>query len=62
MFGNLPAQALTIQYGSSVNPDNTVALINAQGIDELLISANSLNADQFLAIIHTGYSESIARG
>ena len=62
MFGESAALALTIHYGGSVNPENAVALFKEQGIDGVLIGADSLDADQFLAIIHAGNSESITRG
>lgn len=52
MFGKPSAQALIIQYGGSVNPDNAAALFSEQEIDGVLIGADSLNAEQFLAIIH----------
>ena len=57
MFGKLSAQALIIQYGGSVNPDNAAALFTEQEIDGVLIGADSLNAEQFLAIIHAAASK-----
>ena len=64
MFGEPAGQTLIIHYGGSVNPENAAALFSEQGIDGVLIGADSLNANQFLAIIHAGNSnsESIARG
>jgi triosephosphate isomerase len=51
MFGEQSAQALAIQYGGSVNPENAAALFSRPGVDGVLIGSDSLNADQFLAIV-----------
>ena len=51
MFGERPAQALCIQYGGNVNPENATELLSTPGVDGALIGAASLNADQFLSII-----------
>ena len=58
MFGEKSAQTLAIQYGGSVKPKNTAALLSRQGIDGALIGSASLNADQFLAIVRAGISDS----
>lgn len=57
MFGEQSAQALTIQYGGSVKPENAAAFLSGQGVDGVLIGGASLQADQFLAIIRAGISQ-----
>jgi len=57
MFGEHSAEALTIQYGGSVKPDNAAAFLSGQGVDGVLIGGASLHADQFLAIIRAGISQ-----
>lgn len=54
LFGEQAAQNLTILYGGSVNPSNAGELLNKQGINGVLIGADSLDIDQFLAIIQSG--------
>jgi len=56
MFGERSAQALAIQYGGSVTPENAAALFSRPGVDGVLIGGDSLNADQFLAIVRVGIS------
>jgi triosephosphate isomerase len=58
MFGEKSAQALAIQYGGSVKPDNAAALFCRHGVDGTLIGGASLIADQFLAIVRAGISAS----
>jgi triosephosphate isomerase len=58
MFGEKSAQALAIQYGGSVKPDNAAALLCRPGVDGALIGGASLIADQFLAIVRAGISAS----
>lgn len=60
MFGKQAAQTLPILYGGSVNPENATSFFNQYGIDGVLIGADSLNADQFVAIIQSGVSVSQA--
>jgi triosephosphate isomerase len=62
MFGEKPAQTLSIQYGGSVKPDNAAALLRRQGVDGVLIGGASLNAAQFLAIVRAGISEPQTEG
>lgn len=57
MFGEKSAQALAIQYGGSVKPDNAAALFCRHGVDGALVGGASLIADQFLAIVRAGISE-----
>ena len=54
MFDEKSAQALAIQYGGSVKPENAAALLGRPGVDGGLIGGASLNADQFLAIVRAG--------
>ncbi|MFZ0901086.1 MAG: triose-phosphate isomerase [Candidatus Sulfotelmatobacter sp.] len=57
MFGEKSAQALVIQYGGSVKPENAAALLCRDGVDGALIGGASLKANQFLAIVRAGISE-----
>jgi len=57
-FGEKAAQSLPIQYGGSVKPDNAAALLSRLGVDGALLGGASLIADQFIAIVHAGISES----
>jgi triosephosphate isomerase len=45
------AQALPIQYGGSVKPDNAAAIMTQPDVDGALVGGASLKADQFLAIV-----------
>jgi len=58
MFGEKSAQALAIQYGGSVKPNNAAALFCRDGVDGALIGGASLHADQFLAIVRAAISTS----
>jgi triosephosphate isomerase len=51
IFGNKPAEAVLIQYGGSVVPDNATAFLSRPGVDGALVGGASLKADEFLAII-----------
>ena len=62
MFDEKSAQALVIQYGGSVKPENAAALLSRPGVDGALIGGASLNADQFLAIVRAGISEPQTEG
>lgn len=62
IFGTDPANALCIQYGGSVKPDNAVALFEQPDVDGALIGADSLNTEEFLAIIQAAASEPKATG
>jgi triosephosphate isomerase len=57
MFGKELAQALVIQYGGSVKPDNASALLRRDGVDGALIGGASLKAAQFIAIVRAGTIE-----
>ncbi len=45
------AEALRIQYGGSVKPDNAASLLSQPDVDGALVGGASLQADQFLAIV-----------
>jgi triosephosphate isomerase len=62
MFDEKSAQALAIQYGGSVKPENAAALLSRHGVDGALIGGASLNADQFLTIVRAGFIEARAKG
>jgi triosephosphate isomerase len=51
IFGKPAAQAVSIQYGGSVVPDNAAAFLSRSGVDGALIGGGSLKADEFLAIV-----------
>ncbi|MFY9689961.1 MAG: triose-phosphate isomerase [Candidatus Acidiferrales bacterium] len=57
IYGEKSAQALVIQYGGSVKPDNAASMLTTHGVDGALIGGASLHADQFLAIVRAGISE-----
>ncbi|MDP6932266.1 MAG: triose-phosphate isomerase, partial [Myxococcota bacterium] len=45
------ARDLRIQYGGSVKPGNTAALLRQPDIDGALVGGASLDADSFIAIV-----------
>ena len=51
LFDETSADAMAIQYGGSVKPDNAASFLSCPGINGALIGGASLHADQFLAII-----------
>ncbi|MEG0327982.1 MAG: triose-phosphate isomerase [Erysipelothrix sp.] len=51
IFGNDVADAVRIQYGGSVKPDNIEEYMSQEDIDGALIGGASLEADSFKAII-----------
>jgi triosephosphate isomerase len=57
IFDDKSAQALVIQYGGSVKPENAASFFSQPGVDGALIGGASLDADQFLAIIRSGINE-----
>jgi triosephosphate isomerase len=57
LFGETSAQALDIQYGGSVKPENAAEMLGRHGVDGALIGGASLNAEQFLAIVRAGIRE-----
>ena len=50
-FGGAAAEALVIQYGGSVKPDNARALLHQPDVDGGLVGGASLKSEQFLAIV-----------
>jgi triosephosphate isomerase len=62
MFGDKAAQSLPIQYGGSVTPDIAAAFLSLHDVDGALLGGAGLIADQFIAIVHAGMSESQIEG
>ena len=62
LFDEESAQAIAIQYGGSVKPDNAAALLSQPNVDGALIGGASLKADQFLAIVQVGIKQTQADG
>jgi triosephosphate isomerase len=68
IFDDKLAQSLAVQYGGSVNPENAASFFSQPGVDGALIGGASLHADEFLAIIRSGFNEtqterhSVSRG
>jgi triosephosphate isomerase (TIM) len=60
MYGEKSAQTLVIQYGGSVKPENAASMLS--GVDGALMGGASLKADQFLAIVRAGISETQVKG
>ncbi|VTS05728.1 triose-phosphate isomerase [Tuwongella immobilis] len=50
-YGENVAQAVLIQYGGSVKPDNAKDLLSQPDVDGALVGGASLKADSFLAIV-----------
>ena len=57
LFGEHPAQALGIQYGGSVKPENAATLLSRHGVDGALVGGASLHPDEFLAIVRAGIGQ-----
>lgn len=57
LFDEESAEALVIQYGGSVKPENAASLLHRPGIDGALVGGASLIADQFRGIIRAGFPE-----
>jgi triosephosphate isomerase len=53
LFG-ADAEAIRIQYGGSVKPDNVAELMSQPDIDGALVGGASLDPDSFSAIVHLG--------
>jgi triosephosphate isomerase len=51
MWGDVAAQAIRVQYGGSVRPDNVAALMAEADIDGALVGGASLEADAFIRIL-----------
>lgn len=52
-FEKSVAQSTRIQYGGSVNPENSKSLMSQKDIDGALVGSASLNAESFIAIINS---------
>lgn len=52
------AESLTILYGGSVNPTNSLELLSETDIDGALVGGACLKADSFMAIIRAGIEAS----
>ncbi len=53
-FGDQTAEALRLQYGGSVKPDNAAELFSQENIDGGLIGGASLKAEDFATIVKAG--------
>jgi triosephosphate isomerase len=51
-FDRVSADAIRIQYGGSVKPDNAKQLLSLPNVDGALVGGASLMSNQFLGIIH----------
>ena len=51
-WGNEAAEAVRIQYGGSVNPDNISALMAEADIDGALVGGASLDVDSFIQLLN----------
>lgn len=51
MYGGETAQAIRIQYGGSVKPDNTFELMKLSDVDGALVGGASIKGDSFAKII-----------
>jgi len=54
LFGKKLAEAVRIQYGGSVKPDNIKTLMDQPDIDGALVGGASLKVDSFAAIVKFG--------
>lgn len=50
LYGTQTAEAIRIQYGGSVKPENIVELLSKQHIDGALVGGASLQADSYLTL------------
>ena len=50
-FGDTAAQALVIQYGGSVKPDNAAEILKKPDVDGALVGGAALKVESFLGII-----------
>lgn len=60
LSGEGASRAVRIQYGGSVNPQNTAEMLAAAGIDGVLVGGASLEAASFAAIISAAAGSSDA--
>jgi triosephosphate isomerase len=52
LFGTTAAEAVRVQYGGSVKPDNAAELLAREHIDGALVGGASLQVADFSAIVH----------
>jgi triosephosphate isomerase len=50
-YGDAAAQALVIQYGGSVKPDNAAEILRQPDVDGALVGGAALKVDSFLGIV-----------
>jgi triosephosphate isomerase len=51
LYGEDVAQAIRVQYGGSVKPDNVEAYMAQPDVDGALVGGASLQADSFIALV-----------
>lgn len=54
MFGDETAQAIRIQYGGSVKPENIVELLGKEHIDGALVGGASLQVESYVKLLQAG--------
>lgn len=54
MFDAATAEAIRIQYGGSVKPENVVELLSKEHIDGALVGGASLEVDSYLKLLEAG--------
>jgi triosephosphate isomerase len=59
IFGNAAAAAVCIQYGGSVVPENSAALLCRPGVNGALIGGASLIAEKFVAIARSAIADAV---
>jgi triosephosphate isomerase len=52
LYGAETAEAVRIQYGGSMKPENAAELLSQPDVDGGLIGGAALKAESFLGIIH----------
>jgi triosephosphate isomerase (TIM) len=52
LFGQSAADALIVQYGGSVKPDNAAEILRKPDVDGALVGGASLKAESFLGIVN----------
>lgn len=53
LYGTAPADAMRIQYGGSVKPENMAEFMSQPHIDGALVGGASLKADSFIALVRS---------
>ena len=57
MYGEDAANAVSVLYGGSVNPDNAAAYLGTDGVDGLLIGGASINQQAFTTIVELAHAK-----